>query len=170
MLKLENTPLQGYKLEVGHSPEADNDIWIEGGLFWLLNIFDKVASLELCSVLCMTTPSFYFDTKGVQHELNPNAWVFKAPLKQCACLFYYEHVCTNYFGRKAFDWVVKKHSNQRGILYSVTKNMNYNPKDTHIVLNMDQINLNILVECYGKQFKLTRTYSDVYLYKMFQEN
>ncbi len=90
---------------VGYEIMDDDSTWLDEGKFWLLNVFDLVASLQLCSILCMTTPTFY-NTATDRKRIVPNAWIYRTPLRKCACLYYYREVCLNHYGKERFQWKV----------------------------------------------------------------
>ncbi len=137
------TRLAGYRIP------QDDDYWLKTGQFWLLNIIDEVASLKLCSQLCMVSRTS-FNTYLAVDSVTPNSWIYKQPLKQCACLFYYGDICLNYYGKKRFEWEVNN-SPQEGITFQGDMDTEKIERlaENLIVFNLDRVE-NKMIICYGK--------------------
>ncbi len=105
-------------------------------------MFDLVASLQLCSIICLTTPYYYYDEDDVRQRRIPNAWVYRTPLKKCACLYYYGEACLNHYGKKRFEWKVANDPG-KGIVFQgkteeeTKKIFSMSFTDNTLVINMD---------------------------------
>ncbi len=90
-----------------------------------------------------------YDTYLGVESVTPNAWIYKQPLKQCACLFYFADICINHYGKKRFDWEVNNENAQ--VTFKGDSEKIERLAENLVIFNLNRVE-HQMTNCHGKKY------------------